>query len=460
MRKLIIFVFFFVPFCAPAQTITQKIKLKYKSFLNNPSLQYASFSFVVLDTQTGNTVFTANQNLGLAPASTLKVLTSATALQLLGENFTFKTQIAYTGTIVNQTLQGNLIIRGNGDPTLGSTRWPKTTKTYQLNLILQALQKAGIKNINGKIIADDGGWDTQSLPDGWLWQDMGNYYGAQTSALCWAENQFKLALLPGKSTAFAVSLQNKLEYPFLSLVNEVVTGQTNTGDNVFAYSAPYNHTIYLRGSYGINCTKEIGLSMPDPAYAMAYDLQTFLAKNNINVNIITTARLLGFAYQNPAKTVNLTTIVSPPLTEIVYHLNQKSINLYAEQLLRTLATQKGKNTTFYEGIKVIQNHWKALNISPNALHIYDGSGLSPANRVTTLAMANVLYQAKKAPWFNPFYASLPSNNNMAIKSGLIADVLAYAGYHKNYCFAIIVNNYSGSQTIMREHLFNFLDVLK
>jgi serine-type D-Ala-D-Ala carboxypeptidase/endopeptidase (penicillin-binding protein 4) len=460
MRNISVFILFFIPFIAFGQPLAQKIASKYQLFAKHPSLQNAGFSFTVLNAQTGNIVFAANQNLGLAPASTLKTITAATALQLLGPNFTYTTTVGYTGAVINQTLQGNLIITGTGDPTLGSPRWGKTTKKFILKAILQALISVGIKNINGQIIIDDTSWNTQSLPDGWLWQDIGNYYGAPTSAVCWGENQFQLALLPGATMASAVSLKNKLPYPFLTITNEVVTDLPNTGDNVFAYSAPYTNTIYLRGSYGINLKKEIGVSLPDPAYAMAYDVQLFLAQNNMIVKSSTTARLLGLAFPPSAKAVNILTLTSPPLTEIVYHLNQKSINLYAEQLLRTLAITKGKNATFGEGIKVLQNYWEEANISPSALHIYDGSGLSPANRVSTVAMATVLYKAQNRPWFNAFYASLPSHNNMVIKSGLIADVLAYTGYHNQYCFAVMVNNYSGSEGAMRQRLFNLLDVLK
>jgi serine-type D-Ala-D-Ala carboxypeptidase/endopeptidase (penicillin-binding protein 4) len=464
MRKISIALLLLLPFLVPAQSLKQKITSHYKVFSTSESLKHASVSFTIIDIQTGGTIFSSNPNIGLAPASTLKLITSATALQLLGADYTFKTRIAYTGKIVNQTLNGDILITGQGDPTLGSTRWPQTSKAAVLKFILQALVNAGIKNIKGKIIANDSSWDTQSLPDGWLWQDIGNYYGAATSALCWGENQLQLALLPGKNIATAVGLKDTLAYPFLNIINEVTTANAHTGDNVFAYSAPYTNTIYLRGTYGIDCKKNIGISLPDPAYAMAYDVQSFLLQNNIHVSHITTARLLSASYQNPAQAVTLATITSPPLAEIIYPMNKKSINLYAEQLLRTLAAQKGQNTNFSEGTKTIQDHALTLNITPSSLNIYDGSGLSPANRISTSAMATVLYHARKAPWFTSFYNSLPSHNNMIMKSGTIANVLAYAGYANNsngsFCFSLMVNNYSGSQTAIRQKLFSLLDVLK
>jgi len=464
IKKLSIALLLNLPILLLAQSVTQKVNKQFQLFSKSESLKHASFSLTVLDAKNGATVFSSNTNLGLAPASTLKLISSATAIQLLGGDYTFKTTVTYTGTIVNETLNGDLLINGHGDPTLGSNRWPNTNKNSILNLILQAIIKAGIKNINGKIIANDSYWDTQSLPDGWLWQDIGNYYGAQTSALCWDENQLKLALVSGKNKGFKVSLKEKIAYPFLNLVNEVKTGDINTGDNVYAYSAPYTNIIYLRGYYGINCKKEIGISLPDPALAMAYDLQAFLLKNNIPVNEITTARLVGSAFQNPAKAVTIATIISPKLSEIIYPLNQKSVNLFAEQLLRTLAIEKGKDATFNTGINVIKKYWYNMGIDSTELNIYDGSGLSPANKVSTTAMANILYKAQNFTGFTQFYTSIPTHNNIVMKSGQISNVLAYAGYQSNgegkYCFSIMINNYSGSRIAMRQKLFSLLDVLK
>lgn len=464
MKILRILILIFTPLQVLPQTLTQKIKLKYQNFASLPNLKNASYSLSVLNAQTGKIVFSANQNLGLAPASTLKTITSVTALQLLGTNFTFKTQVAYTGEIVNHILNGNLIITGNGDPTLGSNRWNKTNKPNILQTILNAVEAVGIKHINGKIIANDMVWDTQSLPDGWLWQDIGNYYGAQTSALCWAENMFELNVLPGKKIKSPVIITKNLAYPFLKIENEVLTGQAQSGDNVYGYSAPYSNTIYLRGTYDIYLKKDIGLSLPDPAFALAYDVHTYLTQNNINVSNFTTSRLLGFDFRNPAKAVNIATILSPPLSQIIYQLNHHSINLYAEQIIRTLALQKNKKAFMPDGLNLMKGYWQTLKIEPEALHIYDGSGLSPANRISTLAMATVLYRAHNSAWFTEFYKSLPTHNNMVMKSGLIADVLAYAGYQKksdgDLCFSVIVNNYSGSESAMRQQLYVLLNSFK
>ncbi|HEX7366879.1 MAG TPA: D-alanyl-D-alanine carboxypeptidase/D-alanyl-D-alanine-endopeptidase [Pelobium sp.] len=444
---------------ALAQSLSSKLESAYNRFAANSQLKYATVSFSAMDNQTGKTIFAKNENVGLAPASTLKVITSATALDLLGEDFTFTTSVFYTGAIVNGTLNGDLIIRGGGDPTLGSNRWDKTQKTQILNKILFSLQQKGINKINGNIVGDASEWDTQSLPVGWIWQDIGNYYGAGTSALCWGENFFEIGFTPGKSVGSPVKINQDNIYPFLEITNELNTGNYGSGDNVYAYSAPYTNQVFLRGTYGIDLKKQVGLSLPNPALAMAYDVSVFLNTNGYATG--------GFKSQiapySASNRKTLLSISSPPLSEIVYWFNQKSINLYGEQLLRIMAAKFGKSTSTVEGVKVMNDYWEKKGIEPDALRILDGSGLSPSDRVTTATMVKVLSYAKNKPWFNTYLKSIPLHNNQKMKSGTIANVLAYCGFagaKNDISFSIIVNNYSGSTSLMRQKMYNFLNFLK
>jgi D-alanyl-D-alanine carboxypeptidase/D-alanyl-D-alanine-endopeptidase (penicillin-binding protein 4) len=160
----------------------------------------------------------------------------------------------------------------------------------------------------------------------------------------------------------------------------------------------------------------------------------------------------------------LATIQSPLLSQIIYWMNQKSINLYAEQLLKTIALKSGKLPTTTNGVEAEQSFWKAKGIDPHTLNIADGSGLSPGDRVTTLTMTTILQSAKKETWFPAFYESLPTYNGMKMKSGTINSTLNYTGYQtrsgRELCFAIMVNNYSGPIKEIRGKIFRVLDELK
>jgi D-alanyl-D-alanine carboxypeptidase/D-alanyl-D-alanine-endopeptidase (penicillin-binding protein 4) len=449
-----------------AQSPTSKLEKAFENLLNDEQAKYALTSLCVLDAQTGKVIFAKNENIGLATASTLKTITSATAFSVLGKDFKYQTTLAYSGKIVDGTLNGDLIIVGSGDPTLGSWRYEQTKENAILSSWVNAIKAAGIKKINGAVIGDDSLWGTQTMPEGWIWQDMGNYYGAGNSSLAWRENQFDIHLKPGSSAGTEVRmLETVPAMPYIKVVNELKTGSSGSGDNAYAYLPPFGNITYLRGTWGLGISKSgISLALPDPAFDAAYRLQDTLLRLSIPSNTATTARRLNLEGKRlPEITQNLITTSSPDLGEIVYWFNKKSINLYGEQLLRTIAWKLGKTPTTRNGASSVINFWSEKGIDRNALNILDGSGLSPGTRVTTLAMANVLFQAQREDWFASYYNSFPENNGMKLKSGSINDVSAYAGYYtaangNKYIAVININNYNGSG--ISKKLFKVLDALK
>jgi D-alanyl-D-alanine carboxypeptidase/D-alanyl-D-alanine-endopeptidase (penicillin-binding protein 4) len=317
------------------------------------------------------------------------------------------------------------------------------------------------------VIGDDSIFGTQSIPDGWIWMDVGNYYGAGTSGLCWRENQFDIKLKTGPTDTPIGVIRTVPNTPYLTFKSELLNAPAGTGDDAYGYLPVGNKLIYLRGTYAADQSKKsISVAIPDPAYDAALRLTDTLKRLGITVNgepesVLT---LNSKGQPLPAISNNLTTISSPTLSKIVYWLNQKSINLYAEQLLKTIAWKSGKQASTENGVEAEQDFWKARGIDPNSLNVVDGSGLSPGDRVTTLTMATVLKSAKTADWFHDFYESLPVYNDMKMKSGSILNVLTYAGYQTynghELCFSIMVNNFNGSSKGIKEKMFRVLDELK
>src|SRR5690606_9294259 len=144
-------------------------------------------SLSVLDAESGEIIFSENADLGLTPASTLKTVTSAAAFHLLGRDYTGKTFLTFSGKVNNGILDGDIIIQGTGDPVLGSERYAGTKAGVALLRWVDAVPKAEIKNSSGKVIADDRLLGTETIPIGWIWQDMGDYDGAGLSAVNWEE---------------------------------------------------------------------------------------------------------------------------------------------------------------------------------------------------------------------------------------------------------------------------------
>jgi D-alanyl-D-alanine carboxypeptidase/D-alanyl-D-alanine-endopeptidase (penicillin-binding protein 4) len=469
MKQYLVLASLLLVHIASAQTLKQNLEKAYAHFEQDKQLNYGISSLAVINASTGELIFSKNGTTGLAPASTLKTITAATALALLGENFTWETILGYSGDIVQGTLTGDLILKGGGDPTLGCSRYAQTTKNVLFEKWINAIRQTGIKKINGRVLVDDRLFGTQTLPEGWIWQDIGNYFGAGASSVSWNENQFGLIFQPAATTGSPTKLlHSEPQIPYLKIINEVKTGEPGSGDNVYAYSAPYSDIIYLRGTYASDLKKTILISIPDPAFEIAFRLQDTLKQLGIQTtNTPSTARRLIADHIQVADSCRIISVhQSPRLKQVIDPFNQKSINLYGEILIKTLAWKQGRTISTAEGVNIVKDYWtNKLGININAMNITDGSGLSPATRITTESIAKILASAKNEPWFNTLYQSLPINNNMKMKSGSIHDVLAYAGYQPNVngtflAFSFIINNYNGNTALIRQKMFSVLNTLK
>ena len=453
-----------------SQTLSSELQKGFNAFLALPALKHAQVSYVVLGTTDGARVFDYQGHIGLVPASTLKVLTSATAFETLSPDFKFTTHLGISGSIDSQgVLKGDLIVRGTGDPSLGSNRFNTTGVENVLTAFSQAIIRAGIKKIEGRLVLDDLLMGGQQAPKGWTWQDMGNYFGAGVSALNWQENQFSIQLQPGKTAGSATKLLGfPSEMSHLHFINEVITGPKGSGDQVYAFAAPYSRKIVLRGSYGMDLKKQIQLAVPDGASSFGLHFKKHLAQIGIEIkeDIYTTFNLKSSELEIPKITRELYVYSSPSLSEIVYYFNQKSINLYGEALLRRAFLEKIPNGSLDKASDWMRDLWASqTHVSKAELRLMDGSGLSPENRITASALANLMLEFQKKKWYAAFYESLPVINGLKMKSGTIGGVLTYTGVHtqangQSYVFALMVNNYEGTAANMRPQLWKLLNQLK
>lgn len=470
ISAFLFFVFLGIHAPLTAQTLAKKIEKAFIKLEDDPDIRNGIISLTVMDANSGVVLFAKNEHIGLATASTLKTITTATAYSVLGSDFTYSTDLSYTGKIDdNGTLRGDITLKGSGDPTLGSDRFPQSNANTLLQRWVSAIKAKGIKKIEGRVIGDDLLFNGHQAPGGWTWVDMGNYYGAGVSSLNWRENTFSIVLSAGSKVGDPVKLiRTEPEVSYLTILNEVETGEAGSGDQVYAYSAPYSSVIHLRGKYGIDLNKKISLSLPNGAYDVAVNLQNCLLDEGILVEEPASTAFLNshLGIQIPSQTQLLDRYESPTLSQIAHWFNRVSINLYGEALLKTIALQVNKNPTTAEMVKWEEKFWEEkLGILPGELRIRDGSGLSPETRVTTLAMTKILNYAKTQPWFEDFHENLPVYNDMKMKSGTISGVLGYTGYQTSsdgrpLVFSLLINNYRGSAPSMRQKMFKALNSLK
>ncbi len=454
-----------------AQSITQKLAAAVRTLENDPQMAAALVSIYVADVNTGEVVFEKNSRYGVAPASTQKLFTAASAFALLGSDFRYKTTVAaYADTSSRSGSAGYITIAASGDPSLGSWRYESTASSLLLNkwktLIKAVGQKRTWKNVY--IVPPPGqeGTNVSGLivPDGYIWQDIGNYYGAGVSGLNWNENQYDLVFRTSKPGTGAELVRVEPMQDQLRMQNLVTAGETGSGDNAYIYAAPHSRHAIIRGTLPpMKNEFTISGSMPDPAFSCISQLREVLYQAGLISDTIPYDPVKPDAPSDGAL-LGAVDHFSPSLDSLVHWFLRKSINLYGEALIRTMALQV-PGTRPEQGPQTLKSFWVSNGIKPAELNFYDGSGLSPQNRVTTKALVQVLRYAARQNWAASFRNALPTYNGMKMKSGSINGARAYAGYHqsasgKNFAFAIVINNYSGSASAAVNKMYKVLDQLK
>ncbi len=455
-----------------AQNIDVKLTAAIKQLEADVQFKHAILSMYVVDSKTGKVIFDKNAQVGLAPASCQKVVTSVSAFELLGKGYRYKTYIGKDYPANSKYDAGCLFIIGSGDPTLGSWRWKETKDTIVFSKILSALQKQNIFSFDENLIIQDQLYGITPLPEGWIWQDIGNYYGAACFGFNWHENQYDLVLKPGEKGDLTHIIRTKPTLKGLSFKNNITTAQSGTGDNGYIYSSPFSNLILAKGTIPLQKTPfTISGSIPNPADVFQKGLFSYLFDNKVTFKgkefSGNTANINNIPIHSATHIID--SILSPSLDSMNYWFLKKSINLYGEAFLKSLVQQQLSfgmgDGTYEKAIAIIKNFWQQKGIEPTALNIIDGSGLSPANRVTTHALVAVMQYAQRQKWFSSFYYALPEMNGIKMKDGYISGVRSYTGYIKNktgngYTFSFIVNNFDGSAVAVREKMWKVLDILK
>lgn len=449
-----------------APRYTPEVTAVWRAWETVDTLNNAQWSAYALDCRTGEVLLDYHSGLSLAPASGLKTIPVGAALHYLGAEYRFKTRLYTSGRVDGRgVLDGDVIIVGGGDPTLGSDKVPGS---QSLDLLMSswvaAVQKAGIRHIMGSVVADNSLLEEQAVPDYWPWTDIGNYYGAGTSSLCIHDNLYHLFFRPGNRPGeTAVVLRTVPEIPGLSFTNYMRTGPPGSGDNGYIFCAPRQYEAVLRGTIPAGGEEfSIKGSIPDPARFAAQMLTESLQLAGITVD-----GPPGVAYENRMKDGGqvLHETVSPPLKEIVPVVQQLSVNLYTEQLLKTIALVRTGTGSTANGIAVLATWLDSLGVPTRGLSLVDGSGLSRQNLVTTQLMGTYLNRMSRHPVFPVFYESFsiagdPDDPgyvkkvgrgtavamNARIKTGYISAVRSFSGYvHTRsgdpVAYSLICNNY-------------------
>lgn len=386
---------------------------------------------IVVSLTRGDTLFERNPDAMLQPASTMKMFTAATALQELGPDYTFRTPVLRDGQVdADGTLQGNLYLRGVGDPSLTTRFWHDESP---MDVLAKQVVAAGIKHVHGDVVGDATAFDDQLVPEGWKTSYLGSAYAARVSALSLNEGLLWVVVKPDGSVSLDPASS---EIPVKSSVR-VVRGRRG---RITARRQP-DGSLQVRGTIGSSSgPMRYSLVADNPPLYAAGALRAAL--QNAGVKIDGTTRL-GAA---PAGASEVAAVGSPPLGQIIGEMDRESINIFAEMLFRAAAHMSTKQVgSAQTGLANLRGFLsQKVGVPGTSVDVADGSGLSTLDRVTPRAMVKLLGYVHQADWGPVFHASLPvegesgtlkrrakrtpARGNLHAKTGTTNTVAALGGY--------------------------------
>lgn len=474
--------------CPTASIFAQnELEVVKNQVVNDPVLANASIGIYVIDLKTGEKLLQNQSKVSLSPASTVKLFSTASAFEILGENYHTETKL-YAKSEISPAgvLASDLWIRGGGDVTLGSKYYNESGS--ESNFLIRwadTLFKLGLRKIEGNIIGDGSEFGYQGAPDGWTWNDMGNYYGAGPSGLIIYDNMLRYYF---KVNGIGAKPQLLKTFPLVENFNfnNYIEGSNAHGDNSYIYGAPYSLDRFGTGYLEANSEITVKGSIPDPELQFATEFKKALLDRGIEV--IGEAQNVRNMQLEPGRTrygVGHFLIFkhkSPTVASIAYWTNLKSVNLFAEELVCWIGYHKNGIGSTENGINKIDKYWSS-RINTEGLFLKDGSGLSRTNAISAEHFCELLkhmHLSKSAVAFKKTLAIAGETGTMAAicknqggdgrvraKSGTMSKVKSYAGYvttksGRELAFAFIFNNYncSNDALILKiEKLMNSMAVL-
>ncbi len=461
-RILIVVLTLSLVFAQTPQEIVEELSLL-------PELDHAQWSVYARYVDQSNfekPIIDHHGDMSLSCASSLKVITIGLALDKLGPDYTFKTRLYYSGTIDQEgVLDGNIYIVGDGDPTLGGDQVGGVRTNGKLMAHwVKAIKKEGIKTVLGTVIGDESLYPPYHVPGTWTWEDIGNYYGAGMTALCFSDNKYYLDFKPGdKEGEPAEVIAIRPEIPGMTYTNLMRTGPMYSGDNGYILSAPNVYHAIFHGTVPAGEEKfTIKGAIPNPAMLAAQTLKRSLEKEGIKVN--ESPYVINESPKYDADKL-IKTVKSPPLSRIAEITNKLSNNTYTEMLLLKVAKEETDNGTTRAGIKVIEKFMDKMNVEHSGLDLVDASGLSRENMITTKIFSDYLSAMTKRTCFSDYFNTFatagddndfgfvvyfgkntPAAKNAKVKTGYIGGVRSHTGYvmtrsGRMIAFSCIANNY-------------------
>ncbi len=393
---------------------TRKFGERADALLAAAPANKGEWGLLIVDAETGETLYELNADKYFVPASNMKLFTTALALAKLGPDYRFHTTLETRSTLSPEgVLTGDLFLMGRGDPNLSNRKFPYDLKEEfdgppekTLAELADALVAKGVKEIAGDMVGDDSYFPREAYPSGWEIDDMVWEYGAAVSAIVVNDNTVALTLTAGESAGAPVQAVAPSTPDFI-VQNDVVTSAAEVKSDLTLTREPNSKIVVIRGSMPAHSApRKLVLAIHDPAGHAAALLTRLLAERGVKVSGVPRSMHVAEPVGAVPRAV-LAEHVSVPLGDSVKLVNKISQNLHTEMLLRAAARNTAVWSTPEDLMKVPADFYAASGIAPGDVIQTDGSGLSRHDLVTPRAIVALLKYAQGQSWFAPYFASLP-----------------------------------------------------
>ncbi len=465
---------------AGAQAAAARFAGRAERLVETAPVDKGAWGLLVVDARTGETLYQKNADKYFVPASNMKLLTTALALDTLGPDYRFRTTIETNGAITaDGKLSGDLVLVGRGDPNLSNRKFPFDTKEEfdgppekALGELADGIVARGVKEISGDVVGDDSYFPRERYPEGWEIDDMVWEYGAAISAIVVDDNTVTLELVPGEKAGDAVQTAVEPPEQEFTVRNEVSTTGAREKPDLRLTREPGSNVVVVSGTIPAkSAPHKLVLAIEEPAQHAAMLLAKLLADRGVKLD----GRVRVQHEPDPAEATRTVLVehLSIRLGDAVKLVNKISQNLHTEVLLRAAARQNGRWSEPEDLPKFPREFYAKAGIPADDVVQTDGSGLSRHDLVTPRALVTLLDFAQKQAWFPPYYASLPvagvdgtlnermKNSGISgkihAKTGSVSHVRALSGFAetpggRRLIFSFLANNQSGKSHEVSEAL--------
>ncbi len=379
------------------------------------------WGFEVVDLESGKLLYERDAGHLFIPASNMKMFTTAAALEKLGPDYKVHTTVESDAAPDAQGRVGDLYLVGRGDPNLGARTFPYTyhgtaqpADTF-LEELADQLKARGIREVTGKLVADDSYFVYEPFAPNWAADDLEWGYGAPVTALAFNDNLLTLTVNPGANPGDPATVTLTPIPDYYLLKSRIVTSAKGTAKDYHLERQPGSMELDLWGHIPIDGSDADTVAIADPPRLMAELFRNALRSRGIavdgNIEVRHTMPVDAATMPNPQPPptrVVLAEHISPPLSEAIKVVNKESENLHAEMLLRTLGRVQSNQGSLAEGVKALNEFvTQQAGIPPGETYFSDGSGLSREDLVAPNAAVKLLIYMAHSPHFQAYFDSLP-----------------------------------------------------